>query len=35
MLHGSKLGMDSHTDISCVGRHGRVLEVIEGQKSVV
>ena len=30
MLHGCKLGMDSHTDISCVGKHGRVLEVIEG-----
>ena len=35
MLHGCKLGMDSHADISCVGKHGCVLEVIKGQTSIV
>ena len=35
MLPGCKLGMDNHADISCVGKNGRVLEVIEGQTSIV
>ena len=28
---GCKLGMDSHADISCIGRHARVLKVLEGK----
>ena len=32
---GCKLGMDSHADISCIGRHARVLEVLEGQTCTV
>ena len=30
-LHGCRLGMDSHADMSCVGRHARILEIIDGQ----
>ena len=35
MLLGCKLGMDSHAGILCVGKHARVLEIIEGQTSLV
>ena len=35
LICGCRLGLDSHADVSCVGKHGRVLEVIEGQTSVV
>ena len=28
---GCFLGTDSHADISCIGKHGRILEIIEGQ----
>ena len=35
LSHGCKLGLDSHADVSCVGKHARILEVIEGQTSVV
>jgi len=32
---GCKLGLDSHADISCVGKHARILEYIEGQSFTV
>ena len=35
MVNGCKPGLDSHADVSCVGKHGRVIEVIEGQTSIV
>ena len=34
-LNGCRLGMDSHADITCVGKHARILEVIEGQTCTV
>ena len=34
-MKGCRLGIDSHADISCIGRHGRILEVVEGQSSTV
>lgn len=34
-IHGCRLGMDSHADISCVGKHARILEVVEGQTCTV
>ena len=35
MKNGCNLGLDSHADVSCIGRHGRVLETIEGQYCTV
>ena len=35
LLQGSRLGIDSHADISCVGKHARVIEVIEGEECTV
>ena len=35
LTNGCRLGLDSHADVSCVGKHGRILEVIEGQTSIV
>ena len=34
-IQGCQLGMDSHADVSCVGKHARILEVIEGQSCTV
>ena len=31
MRDGCRLGLDSHADTTCVGRHAAILEVIEGQ----
>ena len=30
LMNGCRLGLDTHADVSCVGRHSRVLEVLEG-----
>ena len=35
LIKGCRLGIDSHADISCIGRHGRILEVVDGQSSTV
>ena len=35
LRNGCKLGLDSHADVSCIGRHGRVLETLEGQYCTV
>ena len=35
MQRGSKLGIDSHADTSCAGRHARVCEFIEGRECTV
>ena len=32
---GCKLGLDTHADVSCIGRHGRVMETLEGQHCTV
>ena len=32
---GCRLGLDTHADVSCIGRHGRVMEVLEGQHCTV
>lgn len=34
-IQGCRLGLDSHADISCVGKHARILEVVEGQSCTV
>ena len=34
-LKGCRLGTDSHSDHSCVGRHARILSVLEGQSCTV
>ena len=34
-VQGCRLGLDSHADISCAGRHARILEIIEGQSCTV
>ena len=31
MREGCRLGMDSHADVSCVGRHARITEVFHGK----
>ena len=31
----ARLGIDSHADISCAGRHARIMEVIEGEACTV
>ena len=35
LMNGCRLGLDTHADVSCVGRHSRVLEVLEGQSCTV
>ena len=35
MKTGCRLGLDTHADVSCIGRHGRILEMLEGQYSTV
>ena len=35
MKAGCRLGLDTHADVSCIGRHGRILETLEGQYSTV
>ena len=30
-LRECRLGLHSHADVSCIGKHGRILEMIEGQ----
>ena len=32
---GCKLGLDSHADVHCVGRHARITEVFEGRSCTV
>jgi len=32
---GCKLGLDSHADVSCIGKHARVLEYLDGQSFTV
>jgi len=32
---GCKLGLDSHADVSCIGKHARVLEFLDGQSYTV
>ena len=34
-MNGCQLGLNTHADVSCVGRHARVLEIIEGQTCTV
>ena len=35
-LHdGCRLGLDSHADVSCAGRHARILEIVEGRACTV
>jgi len=31
LKEGCRLGLDSHTDVHCLGRHARVIEVLEGE----
>jgi len=31
LAYGCRLGLDSHADVSCVGRHARILEVFHGK----
>ena len=31
MAHGCRLGLDSHADVSCIGKHARVMEVFSGR----
>ena len=31
LLEGCRLGMDSHADMSCLGKHARILEILENQ----
>ena len=31
LLEGCRLGLDSHADISCAGRHARINEIFHGQ----
>ena len=31
MLAGCRLGLDSHADVSCAGRHARIMETFHGQ----
>lgn len=33
--HGCNLGLDSHVDTSCAGRHVRVLEYVDGRECIV
>ena len=35
LLVGCKLGLDSHADVHCVGRHARITEVFEGRSCTV
>ena len=35
IMNGCRLGLDSHADVSCVGKHARIIEVIEGTSSTV
>jgi hypothetical protein len=35
LLDGCRLGIDSHADMSCVGRHGRIMDVFHGSLSNV
>lgn len=35
MRGGCRLGLDSHADMSCIGKHGRILETIVGQSCTV
>ena len=35
LKHGCRLGLDSHADVSCIGRHGHILETLEGQYCTV
>ena len=30
LVNGSRLGLDSHVDMSCAGRHARIMETIQG-----
>ena len=34
-LAETRLGFDTHADVSCTGSDGKVLEVIEGKTSIV
>ena len=31
LSHGCRLGLDSHADVHCVGRHAKILEVFDGR----
>ena len=35
LVQGSKLGFDTHADISCLGRHARVMSVVDGSLCTV
>ena len=35
LLEGCRLGIDSHADVTCVGRHARILSVVDGLVSTV
>lgn len=35
LLEGCRLGMDSHADVTCVGKHARIVSVVEGTVSSV
>lgn len=31
LINGCRLGLDSHADVTCVGKHAKILEVFEGR----
>ena len=35
LSQGCRLGMDSHADMSCLGKHARILEILENQSCSV
>ena len=35
LRQGCKLGLDSHAEVHCIGRHARILEIFEGRQCTV
>ena len=35
LSQGSRMGLDTHADISCLGRHARITSVIDGSECTV
>ena len=31
LLQGCRLGLDSHADVHCIGRHARIIDIFEGR----
>ena len=34
-MNGCRLGLDTHADVSCIGKHGRIIEILDGQYCTV